>query len=73
MAIAASGQGGIGSGRSSQSEALVEKTNAELAVSVGRPMSGSLRVDTEYLRTKREPPGWSTSPTAYAGSLPAKR
>jgi TfoX/Sxy family transcriptional regulator of competence genes len=74
MAIAASGQGGIlVRADPAKSEALVEKTNAEFAVMRGRPMSGWLRVDTEYLRTKRELARWVEIGTAYAGSLPAKR
>ena len=74
MAIAASGQGGIlVRADPAESEALVEKTQAEFAVMRGRPMSGWLRVDTEYLRTKRDLARWVEIGTAYARSLPAKR
>jgi TfoX/Sxy family transcriptional regulator of competence genes len=74
MAIAASGQGGIlVRADPAKSEALVEKTNAEFAVMRGRPMNGWLRVDTKYLRTKRDLARWVAIGTAYARSLPAKR
>jgi TfoX/Sxy family transcriptional regulator of competence genes len=74
MAIAASGQGGIlVRADPAESEALVAKTNAELAVMRGRPMAGWLRVDTEHLRTKRDLARWVEIGTTYARSLPPKK
>ncbi len=74
MAIAASGQGGILVRASpADSQELVEKTRAELAVMRGRPMSGWLRVDAEHLRTKRNLVKWVEIGTTYARSLPARR
>jgi TfoX/Sxy family transcriptional regulator of competence genes len=74
MAIAASGQGGIlVRSDPADSDGLVEKTHAELAVMRGRPMSGWLRVDAEHLRTKRDLAQWVEIGAAYARSLPAKR
>jgi TfoX/Sxy family transcriptional regulator of competence genes len=74
MAIAASGQGGILVRTDpAESEALVAKTHAELAVMRDRPMAGWLRVDTEHLRTKRDLARWVEIGTAYARSLPPKK
>ncbi len=73
MAIAASGQGGIlVRADPAESDALVERTNAEPAVMRGRPMTGWLRVDAEHLRTKRELAKWVEIGTTYARSLPPK-
>ena len=73
MAIAASGQGGIlVRVDPAESDALVERTSAELAVMRDRPMSGWLRVETEHLRTKRDLAEWVEIGTTYARSLPAK-
>ena len=74
MAIAASGQGGIlVRVDPAESDALVAKTKAEVAVMRGRPMAGWLRVDTEHLGTKRDLAPWVERGTAYARSLPTKR
>jgi TfoX/Sxy family transcriptional regulator of competence genes len=74
MAVAASGQGGIMvRADPAESDALVEKTSAELVVMRGKPMRGWLRVGTEELRTKRELAKWVEIGAGYAGSLPAKR
>jgi TfoX/Sxy family transcriptional regulator of competence genes len=73
MAIAASGQGGVlVRVDPEQSDALVAKTKAQVAVMRGRAMPGWLRVDTEHLRTKRELARWVELGTAFARSLPAK-
>ena len=73
MAIAASGQGGIlVRADPAESDALVERTRAEVAVMRGRPMTGWLRVETEDLRTKRELAKWVEIGTTSARSLPAK-
>jgi hypothetical protein len=56
-----------------ESDALIAKTRAELAVMGGREMQGWLRVDLEHLRTKQQLAKWVTLGTTYAGSLPAKR
>jgi TfoX/Sxy family transcriptional regulator of competence genes len=74
MAIAASGKGGIlVRVDPAESDALVAKTKAEVAVMRGRPMAGWLRVDTEHVGTKRELAPWVERGMAYARSLPAKR
>lgn len=74
MAVAASGQGGIlVRVDPAESDALVAKTKAHVAIMRGRPMRGWLRVDTEHLRAKRELPRWVELSTSYARSLPAKR
>ena len=73
MAIAASGQGGIlVRADPAESDALVERTSAEVAVMRGKPMTGWLRVETEDLRTKRELAKWVEIGTTSARSLPAK-
>jgi TfoX/Sxy family transcriptional regulator of competence genes len=74
MAVAASGQGGIlVRVDPEESDALVEKTSAELMEMGGRRMRGWLRVDAEGVGTKRELAKWVERGTAYARSLPAKR
>jgi TfoX/Sxy family transcriptional regulator of competence genes len=74
MAIAASGHGGIlVRADPVESDALVEKTAAELAVMRGKPMSGWLRVDREHLRSKRDLARWVEVGAGYARSLPGKR
>jgi TfoX/Sxy family transcriptional regulator of competence genes len=74
MAIAASGQGGVlVRVDPAESDSLVAKTKAHVAVMQGRAMPGWLRVDTEHLRTKRELAKWVERGTGYARSLPAKR
>ena len=73
MAIAASGQGGIlVRVDPAQSDALVAKTAAEVAVMQGRPMSGWVRVDSDAIKTKPQLAKWVKTGTAYARSLPAK-
>jgi hypothetical protein len=74
MAVSASGQGGILLRVDPQkSDALVDKTNARVAIMRGRPMQGWLRIGPEDLRTKRQLAKWVELGTAYARSLPAKR
>jgi TfoX/Sxy family transcriptional regulator of competence genes len=74
MAVSASGQGGILLRVDPEkSDALVDKTNARIAVMRGRPMQGWLRIDAEDLRTKRQLAKWVELGTSYARSLPAKR
>ena len=74
MAIAASGQGGIlVRVDPDQTDALVSRTPAEVAVMQGRPMAGWLRVDGAHLRTKRQLEKWVQAGTRYAASLPPKR
>jgi TfoX/Sxy family transcriptional regulator of competence genes len=74
MAVAASGQGGILVRVDPvESDALLAKTNAHVAVMRGRPMKGWLRVDPEHLGAKRELAKWVELGTTYARSLPAKR
>ena len=73
MAIAASGEGGVlVRVDPSESDKIVDGTNAEPAVMRGRPMSGWLRVAPEHLRTKRQLAKWVELGMAYAGSLPKK-
>jgi TfoX/Sxy family transcriptional regulator of competence genes len=74
MAVAASGEGGIMVRVDpAESDALVDKTKAQLVVMRDKPMRGWLRVDPEHLRAKRELAKWVELGTAYAHSLPAKR
>ena len=74
MAISASGQGGVlVRVDPAQSDALVARTKATVAVMRGRPMQGWLRVTDDDVRTKRQLAAWVERGTAYAGSLPPKR
>ena len=73
MAIAASGQGGVlVRVDPAESDALVAKTNAHVAVMRGREMPGWLRVDTEHLKTKRDLARWVDRGVAFARSLASK-
>jgi len=73
MAIAASGQGGVlVRVDPAESDALVAKANAEVAVMRGREMRGWLRVDAEHLKTKRDLARWVDRGVAFARSLPPK-
>jgi TfoX/Sxy family transcriptional regulator of competence genes len=74
LAIAASGQGGLlVRVDPAQSDDLVDRTAAEVAVMRGRPMSGWLRVPAEVVRTKAELKKWVDRGAGYARSLPQKR
>jgi len=74
MAIAASGQGGVlVRVDPTESDKLVDTSNAEIAVMRGRPMDGWLRVASEHLRTKRQLAKWAGLGAAYARSLPPKK
>ena len=71
MAIAASGQGGIlVRVEPTESDRLIDRTNAEVAVMRNRPMQGWLRVAPEHLGTTRQLGKWVNLGTAYARSLP---
>jgi TfoX/Sxy family transcriptional regulator of competence genes len=73
MAIAASGQGGVlVRVDPAESEQLVARSNAHVAVMRGRDMPGWLRVDPQHLKTKRDLARWVDRGVAYARSLPAK-
>src|SRR5262249_33728615 len=73
MAISASGQGGVlVRVDPEQSDELVAKTDAYVAVMRGTPMAGWLRVDSDHLRTKPQLARWVKRGVAYARSLPAK-
>lgn len=74
MSVAASGQGGLlVRVDPAQSDALVERTAAEVMVMRGREMAGWLRVPAEAVTTKAELRKWVDRATKYAGSLPAKK
>ncbi|HWC36292.1 MAG TPA: TfoX/Sxy family protein [Mycobacteriales bacterium] len=74
MAIAASGEGGLlVRVDPEQSDALVDKTAAEVMVMRGRPMTGWLRVPAESVRTKGELKKWVERGAGYARSLPPKK
>jgi TfoX/Sxy family transcriptional regulator of competence genes len=74
MAIAASGQGGVLVRVDPvETDRLVDRTNAEIAIMRDRPMLGWLRVAPEHLRTTRQLAKWVDLSTAYARSLPPKR
>jgi len=73
MAIAASGQGGVlVRADPDESDRLLRRTNAGVAVMRGRPMAGWLRIASEDLRTKRQLQRWVLLGTTYAGTLPVK-
>ena len=74
LAIAASGQGGIlVRVDPAESDRLVARSSAKLAVMRGRPMDGWLRVAPAHLGTKRQLGRWVQLGSGYAGSLPTKR
>jgi TfoX/Sxy family transcriptional regulator of competence genes len=74
MAIAASGQGGVlVRVDPAQTDSLVAKTPAHVAVMQGREMPGWLRVDADDVRTKRQLAKWVELGTSYARSLPPKK
>jgi TfoX/Sxy family transcriptional regulator of competence genes len=71
MAMAASGQGGLlVRVDPAETDAIVAKSNARPMEMRGKPMQGWLRVDSEYLGTKRQLTKWVGLGTAYARSLP---
>ena len=73
MAIAASREGGVlVRVDPSESERLVARSHAVLAVMRGRPMPGWLRVPEEHVATRRQLEKWVKLGTGYARSLPAK-
>jgi hypothetical protein len=73
MAIAASGQGGVLVRTDpSESDKLVDTTNAEPFEMRGRTMKGWLRVAPEHVRTKPQLAKWVEIGSAYARSLPRK-
>lgn len=73
MAIAASGQGGLlVRCAPGDSDALVKKDGATIAVMRGQPMPGWLRVEGSKVTTNNELGTWVKRGVAYARSLPAK-
>ena len=73
MAIAASGQGGIlVRVDPAQSDDLVARTKAYVAVMRDRPMPGWLRVETADVSSNDELAKWVERGASYARSLPAK-
>ena len=73
MAIAASGQGGVlVRCDPAQSDQVVARTRAELAVMQGRFIDGWLRVADEHLKTRRQLAAWVERGRTYAASLPPK-
>jgi TfoX N-terminal domain len=71
MAIAASHQGGVlVRVDPADSDRLIDRSHAQLAVMRGRPMEGWLRVAPEHLRTKRQLARWTDLGATYARSLP---
>ena len=73
MAVSASGQGGLLLRVDpEESDELVAKPHAELAVMRGRAMAGWLRVEPEGLKNKRQLGSWVSRGVAYARSLPPK-
>ena len=73
MAISASGQGGVlVRVDPAESDELVAKSKAHVAVMRGREMPGWLRVDAEHMKTKRQLARWVGRGVAYARPLPAK-
>jgi TfoX/Sxy family transcriptional regulator of competence genes len=73
MAIAASREGGVlVRVNPSESERLVARSHAEVAVMRGRPMPGWLRVRDEHVATRRQLEKWVQLAAGYARTLPAK-
>jgi TfoX-like protein len=73
MAIAASGQGGVlVRVDPTESDRLVETTNARPMEMRGRSMSGWLRVALDDIRTKGQLAKWVKLGVSYARSLPPK-
>jgi hypothetical protein len=72
MAIAASGQGALGSGGSRAVGEARRPSNARPMELRGRQMQGWLRVDTEDVSTKRQLARWVRIGAEYARSLPPK-
>ena len=74
LAVSASGQGGVlVRVDPADSEKLVARTKATVAVMGGRRMKGWLRVTAADVRTRPQLAKWVTLGTSYARSLPAKR
>lgn len=74
LAIAASGQGGaLVRVDPAESERLVSRTQAEVAVMGGRAMPGWLRVASADLRTSRQLRTWVERSLAFVATLPEKR
>ncbi len=72
MALAVSRQGGLlVRVDPKQSDALVARTGAELAVMQGRQMDGWLRVTADRLRTGRQVSAWVSRAVRYVDTLPA--
>ena len=73
LAIAASGEGGaLVRVDPAESDALVDSTEATVAIMRGRPMTGWLRVADAHLAADDQLQTWVRRAAAYAGSLPAK-
>jgi hypothetical protein len=74
LAVSASGRGGLMVRVDpARSDRLVATSNARPFEMRGREMPGWLRVDSEFVHTKRDLARWVGLGTAYARSLPAKR
>jgi TfoX/Sxy family transcriptional regulator of competence genes len=74
ISVAASGQGGIlVRVDPEQTDALVARTKAEVAVMRGRPARGWLRVSADHVRTKRQLAKWVDLGVGCARALPPKR
>ncbi len=73
MAIAASRQGGVlVRVDPAESERLVARSHAEVAIMRERPMTGWLRVSAEHVATKRQLERWVKLGTGYARTLSAE-
>jgi TfoX/Sxy family transcriptional regulator of competence genes len=74
LAIAASGQGGLlVRVDPAQSDSVVHKTKATVAIMRGRAMTGWLRVDAAAVGRTTQLAKWVTLGTDAARSLPAKQ
>jgi TfoX/Sxy family transcriptional regulator of competence genes len=74
LAIAVSGQGGLlVRVDPAQSDTLVRKTKATVAIMGGRTMRGWLRVDATAVRRRPQLAKWVTLGTDVARALPAKQ
>lgn len=74
MAVSASGQGGLLLRVDpAETDALLQKPNAEPFEMRGRVMQGWLRVAPEGVKTRRQLERWVARGVAYARTLPSKR
>src|SRR5262249_4985327 len=74
LAVSASGKGGVlVRVDPAQTDKLVRRPHASVAIMGGRALEGWLRVAPDGVRTNRQLETWTTRGVDYAKSLPPKR